>query len=220
MENPQPPLPGGARFIPVVYLVRHCDAENPNNVVYGRLAGFGLSGLGRKQAEAVATYLESRPVGMIFSSPQLRAQQTARAIRRRHPGVAIRISERLSEVKTGYEGRLAKDIASTVNMFDNPADTRDETIADVERRLRAFLKILERGSKASEIVAVSHAAPIAILRASIDDLPLTVSSLRSRDPQKGSITTLDFANGSWIARSYQDVASFELPGPVSPAVSS
>lgn len=219
MKRPRIPPPGEVRFDQVVYLVRHCDVENPSNLVYGRLSGFGLSELGRKQAERVADFLETRSIGVIYTSPQLRAQQTARAIRRRHPGIPIRISNRLSEVRTGYQGRLAKDIASTVNMFDNPVDASDESIVDVERRIRSFLTAIERRSVVgSETVAVSHAAPIAILRTSLDDLPLTVSSLRSRDPQKGSITTLDFANDGWSTRSYQDVGAFGLPAPVAPAV--
>lgn len=201
----------------IVYLIRHCDVENPLNVVYGRIGGFALSELGRNQAERVADYLETRPLGLIFASPQLRAQQTARAIRRRHPKVPILISRRLSEVKTGYEGRSATDIPSTVNMFDNPIDALDESIADVERRMRRFLTaIVRRPTGEGEIVAVSHAAPISILRTFFDGLPPTVSSLRSRDPQKGSITTLEYVNQVWSMRSYQDPAGFGLIAPVQP----
>ena len=68
----------------VVLVVRHTDVHNPNNLFYGRLPRFRLSALGQEQAERTAAYLAGTPITAIYSSPQLRARQTARVIARRH----------------------------------------------------------------------------------------------------------------------------------------
>src|SRR5439155_6685002 len=60
----------------ILHVVRHCDVENPDSLIYGRLAGFGLSTSGRAQAEQLATYFAGRPISAIYTSPQLRAIET------------------------------------------------------------------------------------------------------------------------------------------------
>jgi broad specificity phosphatase PhoE len=182
--------------VTVLHFVRHCDVENPHGIIYGRLPGFGLSALGRAQAERVAHYLSERPIAEIYSSPQLRAAQTARAIRRHHPRLRVRISRRLAEVDTSYQGLKSTDVPSTINMFDNPKDPGDETMADVYRRMSRFVERVTCLHQGLEVVCVSHAAPIAILRVGLEGRPFTVDALRgSAEPPKGSITTIIFDDG-------------------------
>ncbi len=84
-----------------------------------------------------------------------------------------------------------RDIPSTVNMFDNPKDPGDESMADVLRRMKQFIAHVRRRHVGGEIVCVSHAAPISILRVHLERRPLTVSALRGPgEPQKGSVTTI------------------------------
>ena len=63
-----------------VHVVRHGEVENPTGVLYGRLAGFGLSERGRAQAEAVADALAADDVVLVRASPLQRAQETATPI--------------------------------------------------------------------------------------------------------------------------------------------
>ncbi|HVC32944.1 MAG TPA: histidine phosphatase family protein, partial [Chloroflexota bacterium] len=129
-------------------------------------------------------------------SPQLRALQTARAVRQHHPRLRVRQSRRLAEVYTSYQGLKTRDVPASINMFDNPKDPGDETIADVFRRMNRFVDRVRQRHPTSEVVCVSHAAPIAILRAGLEGRPLTVDALRGPyEPQKGSITTISFENG-------------------------
>lgn len=84
-----------------------------------------------------------------------------------------------------------RDIPSTVNMFDNPKDPGDESMTDVLRRMKQFIAHVHRRHVGGEIVCVSHAAPISILRVDLEGRPLTVSALRGPgEPQKGSVTTI------------------------------
>src|ERR1700694_6103219 len=74
-------------MVPVttVYLIRHSEAENPRSVLCGHLAGFPLSELGRRRAEALAERLAGSGIGRIIASPLERAQETARILASRLP---------------------------------------------------------------------------------------------------------------------------------------
>jgi len=63
-----------------ILLIRHADVENPGKVLYGHLAGFGLSALGRAQAEAVGLSLRDAGIKRIVHSPLQRARETAQII--------------------------------------------------------------------------------------------------------------------------------------------
>src|SRR5260221_1176422 len=63
-----------------LHLVRHCDVDNPEGVLYGHLPGFRLSEKGVRQAHALGEHFAGRPVRQIDASPLERAQQTAHII--------------------------------------------------------------------------------------------------------------------------------------------
>ncbi|HUM36859.1 MAG TPA: histidine phosphatase family protein, partial [Anaerolineae bacterium] len=65
--------------------IRHGLVHNPDNLIYGRLPGFELSELGHRQAQAAAAALRATPLAALFSSPQLRARQTAAHVALQHP---------------------------------------------------------------------------------------------------------------------------------------
>ena len=68
-----------------ITLVRHGHVHNPDNLVYGRLPGFRLSTVGRKQAASAAAHLSSVHLAALFCSPQLRAQETGEHLLQHHP---------------------------------------------------------------------------------------------------------------------------------------
>lgn len=65
-----------------VYVMRHGEVHNPEQVLYGRLPDFHLSDRGRTQAAAVADWLADRDITYIVASPLERAQENSR----RHRG--------------------------------------------------------------------------------------------------------------------------------------
>ena len=87
-----------------ILFVRHADVHNPDNVFYARLPRFHLSDQGVKDAEVTATALAEEPLAAIYTSPMLRAKQTARAIAQHHPGVPVRETRALIEIRTHYQG--------------------------------------------------------------------------------------------------------------------
>ena len=61
-----------------LYFVRHGESEaNTRRVISNRESPFGLTDLGRQQAKSLADKLKDIPITAIFSSPVLRARETA-----------------------------------------------------------------------------------------------------------------------------------------------
>ena len=197
----------------VVLVVRHTDVHNPDNILYGRLPRFGLSQLGREQAEKTATYLADFPVAAIYTSPQLRARQTARIIGARHPSAPIRISRLLAEVRTSWQGTPFSALGSYVNVYEPPKEPTDETIPGIFTRMNRMLRRAVREHPGQTVVCVSHADPVMILRAGNQGLELKLANMRGPNyPEKGSVTRFEFVPGEERPRiSYVDVGRLPLP---------
>lgn len=157
----------------IIHFVRHGEVENPSHIRYGRLHGYHLSAMGRKQAEQSGQYFLHRPIKHIYSSPLERAQQTASLLGLALPYVPISLDARLLEIKTPpkYEGH-------TRNLdFHYPFDASPEaeTEAQVVQRLRSFIEERVAQHAGQEIIAVSHGDPIALL--------INASLYKTYDPQ-------------------------------------
>src|SRR5206468_5739217 len=113
-----PPTPAGRVQWPAVSVVlgvRHAEVENPEGVLYGRLAGFHLSPAGREHAERVGALLASAPVSAVYASPLERAQETARALAAPHR-LDVIADERLVEwvAVESWQGRPWKDLLASL----------------------------------------------------------------------------------------------------------
>ncbi len=189
VRSADPDLPG-LRLL----LVRHGAVHNPQQLFYGRLPRFPLSAQGQAQAQATARFLAAFPVTALYTSPRLRARQTARIIQAYHPQRPLRVSSLLDEVRTGWQGAPASAIPEPLNLYDPPYHPDDETIAAVFARLDRFVRRVRRRHPGGTVVAVSHADPIAILTAGYAGRPLILASLRGPFyPPLASVTCLEFA---------------------------
>lgn len=180
-----------------ILLVRHTDVHNPGDVLYGRLPRFGLSALGERQAEVTALALAEEPVSIFYTSPQLRARQTARVISLAHPGAPLHVTRLLAEVLTGWQGRPHSDLeAIGFNFYDNPVNAEDESIGDIWRRIEKFMERARRKHRGETVVGVTHGDVAMLARAVYLRQPLSVTSLRHPNvyPGKGSITRLLFSD--------------------------
>jgi probable phosphoglycerate mutase len=188
-----PPPAGSSRT--TIDLIRHADVHNPRDVFYGRLPRFGLSTLGRQQAAALAARLATAPLAAIYTSPLLRARQTAAILAGAHPArPPVRRAVALIEVRTHWQGRATADLDAISFDFYGHARAGDEDIPTVYARVSAFIHRLARRHAGGHVACVSHADPIAITRAGLAGRPLVVASIRNQPdyPAKGSITRLVF----------------------------
>jgi broad specificity phosphatase PhoE len=184
-----------------ILIVRHAEVHNPAQVLYGRLPRFRLSEGGRRQAEGTAAFLADRPVVAIYSSPLLRARQTADRIARHHPAAARRIASALHEVGTGWQGTPFAHFQPGFNAYEQRHGLGDESLEDVRDRMVGFVERIRRRHPSQTVVAVSHGDPITILRVALSGRPVTLAAIRGADyAALGSVTEIAFAPGAAGAR--------------------
>jgi broad specificity phosphatase PhoE len=190
-----------------VLLVRHADVHNPRLLFYGRLPRFRLSELGRRQAAFVAEYLKDEPISRFYTSPMLRARQTAAILAARHPGAPIGRTLDLTEVRTGWIGATPEELPERINLYEPPHSPGDETIEDVWRRVDRLIRRLARRHGGETVCCVSHGDPVVVAHAGYLGMPLGLESIRgSFYPQKGSVTRLTFDDPAGTPRvEYRDV---------------
>ncbi len=190
-----PPVPPGT-----VYFVRHGLVHNPNRIAYGWLPRYRLDEEGRRQAEASAAHLAGRDVRSIFSSPLLRALQTARLIAAQLPGVPPRRNRLLiesglalhwqgtpwRELEAEGSGQFQEEYrrwraAAGAVQFGEPMDA-------MARRMQAGMARALRLSHGGPAVCVSHRDPILALRLAVEGR--SFDELHTTPCQPASITAI------------------------------
>jgi len=160
-----------------LYLVRHCEVENPKNIIYGSLPGFKLSINGLKQAKSLVAFFTDKEISAIYSSPLERATETASIIAKK-VGLRVKIDHNISEADyknwdllTFEQRRAQKDYKA---YLENPEKIKylGESIFDVERRVNKAIIEMVKNNAGKNIVAVTHGVPIVITRITLKNKPL------------------------------------------------
>ncbi len=139
-----------------IHLIRHGEVHNPQQILYGRLPRFRLSAKGRQQADSAGRYLNRHCLRALFSSPMLRARQTAQQIRRHNRHLNIRISNLINEVCTSYEGCPGAEVDALNGDVYTGADAGYEQPEDIVVRTRKFIRRLRARYAGGEVAAVTH----------------------------------------------------------------
>ncbi|MBW2443769.1 MAG: histidine phosphatase family protein [Deltaproteobacteria bacterium] len=183
-----------------ISFVRHGEVFNPDNVFYGRLAGFGLSGKGKYQAVRAAEALNGSRLTAIFSSPLLRARQTAGELVKSNPHLKLRVSSLLAEVASPFDGRPAREVDNLNGDVYTGSGDRFEQPRDIVHRVRQFIRRSRRQYAGDHIAAVTHGDVIAFTVLWINRQPL-IPAHKSRlapfgvsdgYPALASVTTFTF----------------------------
>ena len=189
-----------------IHLVRHGQVENPKGVIYGRLPGFHLSEVGRRQAEAAADRLAAADVGGVWASPLERAQETAQTIASRH-GVSIVTDERLTESRTTLEGaahNLGTFLRSPKSWFSfrNPwSPSWGESFADIRVRMLEAVRDAAATADGRDVVLVSHQTPVLVARLALAQRRVP-PWLAFTPCETGSVTSLELEGGRVLSASY------------------
>lgn len=188
-----------------IHLIRHGRVDNPGDVIYGRLPGFRLSELGRKQATSAAEFLAHRDIAAVWSSPLERAQETAEAIAGPH-GLQIVVDDRLIESGTDLEGvgrNLFAFVTSPRIMWRvrNPlGPSWGERFSVIRARVVEAIWAALEAEDTGEIAFVSHQTPVQVARLAL--------AKRNRPPwlgepcATGSVSSLTLAGDVVLASSY------------------
>ncbi len=159
-----------------IYLMRHGDVYNPKKVLYGRLPRFPLSKEGRRKIEEAVKILLKENIQYIYTSPMLRARQTARIIGQ-NLGLDIKISSLLNEVKFSFDGILLEDFVKKIQpkLYSlSYAKGGSETIERIEKRMMRFINTVRVKHKHQKVLAVSHGDPILIAKAALERKSFTL----------------------------------------------
>jgi len=188
----------------LVHLVRHGWVENPRGILYGRLPGFGLSGEGRRQAEALPKFFAGRDVAAMYSSPLQRARETADPLRLAF-GWAIEPDERLVESGNVLEGTPAPVVTRTLvkpwkwPLLRNPwRPSWGEPFTEVRDRMMDFVQDKRRLHDGHEVVGVSHESPIWLCRLGFEGW-VSPPWRKRLTVERGSVTSFEF-NGDSLVR--------------------
>ncbi len=145
-----------------IYLIRHGETEfNAHGIHTGQTPEVPLNKTGIKQAEKLAARLNRIKFDKVFSSPDIRAKQTA-DILFRPAGIEIITDNRLREHETGGISQSSEAWVNEYKRLLNTGMSRydvrpfgNENIWDLIDRVGLFLKDMER--EEGRIAVVAHA---------------------------------------------------------------
>jgi broad specificity phosphatase PhoE len=171
-----------------ISFVRHGEVHNPQRVFYGRLPGFGLSDRGRRQARAAADALRHRQIAALYTSPLLRALQTARAIQALHPDLPLCVTRDLSEVYCPYDGQPHAVLDAIGWDVYSGAETPYEQPPDLLARTLRFVAAARSRHPGQHVIAATHGDVIAFLL-------LWAGGMAVEAQNRGNIVRLGVAGG-------------------------
>lgn len=168
-----------------LYFVRHGESEaNTRHVISNGRSMFGLTPRGRQQAEALAERLRSTPFMAMYSSPILRARQTAdilsiafgifyqmtEALREYDCGI---LEEKDDEESWGYHRRYFEDWVLRNNYASKPEG--GECFLDIRERFVPFVENLIQNSpsKDDNVLLIGHGGLFLLM------LPLVLTNIDS-----------------------------------------
>ncbi len=149
-----------------IYFVRHGEVDNPKNMIYGFLP-LPLTPKGRKEARQAGIFLKDKNIAAIFSSPQKRAQETARIISQIISKGKIRAQTEkdLRESSLGHffekltwkqVNEMYPKIASDYNRSPARVKAGGENLAIIAKRMIEVAKKVIKKYPGSNFILVSH----------------------------------------------------------------
>src|SRR5687768_11351903 len=166
-----------------LYFVRHGESEaNTRRVISNRESLFGLTDLGKSQANILAGRLKDIPVTAIFASPVLRARETADILSQAF-GQPYQVTEALREYDCGVleeqsddvSWRLHREIAEDWTLHHNYLLKPEggECFLDIQIRFLPFIEALtgDGPQRNQHILLVGHGGLFQLM------LPLVLSNI-------------------------------------------
>lgn len=150
-----------------VYLIRHGEVYNPQQIAYGRTA-IPLSDAGIQQLKTLASKFKSLNItpDIIISSPLKRTVQSTEEIHNVFPNVPVKYIDDLQEVDCGTMTGMPQAFERRVGNIYDSEETKDmgieRPLAVTDRMLGVMKNALaDYGGKT--IFVVSHGDPLAFL---------------------------------------------------------
>lgn len=200
----------------LVHLVRHGEVYNPGGVLYGTLAGFGLSERGRAMAVAAAESLVGHPIAALYSSPLQRTRESAQPWTDLY-GLQPAIDARLIEPWNRFEGKVVRrEVRKPKNWLALAQPWKPgwgEAYVSIAARMLGALTQAYENTTGGEAVLVSHQLPIWMVVRQTRHQPL-IHNPAARRCALSSVTTFAFDDGAFHEVEYHEPAAGLLAGAV------
>ena len=192
-------------------LVRHGETSwNLEHRIQGAGSDVDLSQVGKKQAECTGDALKRYQLDAVYSSPLLRAHETAAAIARHH-GLTVALEPDLKEIDAGdFEGRTVESIGGALSQFmftdkggKMPVLPGGEGLDELQARAWSAIERVVAGRQSGAIVVVSHYFTILTVICRALDFPLT--TLRRLRTNPASISMIGFVESRRTLLSLNDI---------------
>ena len=186
-------------------LIRHGETDyNAEGRWQGARSDPPLNATGRAQSEAIADTLAGRSIDALYTSPQLRARETAGTVARRL-GLEPVVLEDLREMDHGeWEGRTRAEIlarwAPEFEAFEaDPLHVRrpgGDSYGDLADRVWPVLDRLAERHRGKTVALVTHGGPVRLILSRVLDRPLTERGEFGVD--NASVFTVEESSGQWL----------------------
>ena len=194
---------GGTRLV----LVRHAE---PDGAALGRVCGsrtdVALGPAGRAHADRIATALSDEPFAAVYSSPLVRALETARPLARAH-GLEPTVADDLRELDFGEVDGLRfetieADHAELARAWTEEPETvrfpGGESLADLRARVLPVVAEIRARHAGNAVAVVAHAGVLRVVLA--DALGLTDGALFRLDQAHGGVSVVDWLGETPVVR--------------------
>jgi len=144
-----------------IYLLRHTETHNPDNIDYYR-TDLELSKKGKKQAKELVKKLNRHRFDVIFASPMKRTRQTISPFLKTLENPKVIYENLIIERDAGeFNGKYPKRffINYCLNNNLNRISFRPkngESLLDVAERAKEFLRLIKKNYKGKSVLVVSH----------------------------------------------------------------
>lgn len=180
-----------------LYFIRHAQSEANRLKIMGSRLPVPLSEEGKADAALIARKLKSSvDIHRIISSPLPRALQTAEPFSKEY-GLTVEQDERIIEQDVGIFSGMGYEHIKTFPSYEADPMARwdwipqggGESYRMVAERVTSFLKDLEDGDSDRNILVVTHAVSLRLIRGALEN---TFPTYPRRFPNNGEIWLTDF----------------------------
>jgi probable phosphomutase (TIGR03848 family) len=177
-------------------LIRHALNDWVGDRLAGWSPGVHLNDEGGAQAAALARRLAGAPLAAIYSSPLVRALETAQPTAEAH-GLTVQVCEGLGETRYGdWTGRALKELQKeelwpVVQVY--PGGARfpgGESLREVQTRIVTELDAIRDAHPCQTVAVFSHSDPLKLAVAHYVGLPLDLFQRLTISP--ASVTAFSF----------------------------
>ncbi len=196
-------------------LIRHGETLWNETKRFQGISDIELSSKGRGQACALARSLKKEPLAMIYTSPLIRARQTADCIARHHACPVV-VVDGLKELNQGQlEGLTGEDLRRDYPGFlpqwlMDPEETvlpGGESLGLLQRRAWAVIEDLAQKHQGETVAAIAHSFVILAILCRALEIPLRAFRRFRQDPTAKNI--LEFHEKGITLRCLNDTCHLE-----------